>query len=139
VSDSAAPELQDGERVLATFTPDGRAYWRSNAALAAAAMAGGMLVLWAIGNPHVWTGAIGGLAAVALRAAYLRSEEMAARWTLTDRRLLGPQGREARLGDIARVRMFAGLVQVITTGGDKHLIKYQSDPAATLARIDGAR
>ena len=34
-------------------------------------MAAGMAILWAMGNPHVWTGAIGGLLAIAVRALYL--------------------------------------------------------------------
>jgi len=30
-------------------------------------------------------------------------------------------------------------VQITTTAGDRHLIKYQSDPAATAARITARR
>ena len=36
-----------------------------------------MGVLWAMGNPFPWTGAVGGLAAIALRAWYLSSEDLA--------------------------------------------------------------
>ena len=98
-------------------------------------MAIGMGILWALGNPHVWTGAVGGLAAVAVRAFYLASDELKARWDLTDRRLLGPQGRAVRLGDVALVRGLGSAVQVVTRGGDKHLIKYQADRGATQARL----
>ncbi len=42
------------------FTPDRMAYWRSHAWLAVIAMVGAMGILWFMGNPHVWTGAIGG-------------------------------------------------------------------------------
>ncbi|WP_397543613.1 hypothetical protein [Roseovarius salis] len=127
--------LDEGEAVLAEFAPDRATYWRDHAWMSALAMAGGMAVLWAIGNPHVWAGAVGGLAAVAIRAWYLESEEMAVRWLLTDRRLLGPGGRAVRLAEIATLRSLGSAVQVVTAAGDKHLLKYQSDRDATLARL----
>ena len=46
-----------------TFTPDRSAYIRAHAWMAAFAMAAGMGTPWAAGNPHIWTGPIGGLAA----------------------------------------------------------------------------
>ncbi|MBV2359067.1 hypothetical protein KUH32_04705 [Thalassococcus sp. CAU 1522] len=122
-----------------TFAPDRTAYFRAHNTLAAIAMGAGMLVLWLAGNPHVWTGAIGGLAAVALRGWYLMDEELAQVWTLADGVLTGPQGRRVALADIARLRKLGTAVQVVTTGGDKHLIKFQADPDATIARIDAAR
>jgi hypothetical protein len=128
-------ELEPGETVRQSFTPDRATYYRDHAWLAALAMAIGMGILWAIGNPHVWTGAVGGLAAIALRTFYLASEELEARWDLTDRRLLGPQGRQVRLGDIARLNTLGSAVQTVTRSGDKHLIKYQADKAATRAAI----
>lgn len=131
--------LAEGEHVVRSFHPDRMTYWRDHAWMAALAMAAGMGILWAIGNPHAWTGALGGLAAIAVRAFYLASDELKARWDLTDRRLLGPQGRMVRLGDIARVRGLGSAVQVVTRAGDKHLIKYQADRAATEARILSAR
>jgi len=130
--------LQEGETVVASFRPDRATYWRDHAWLAAAAMAIGMAVLWAMGNPHLWTGAVGGLAAVAVRAGYVASDELGARWDLTDRRLLGPQTRAVRLKEIATLRRLGSAVQVVTRAGDKHLIKYQADGAATRARIERA-
>jgi hypothetical protein len=130
--------LQEGETVVASFHPDRTTYWRDHAWLAAAAMAIGMAVLWAMGNPHLWTGAVGGLAAVAVRAGYVASDELGARWDLTDRRLLGPQTRAVRLGEIATLRRLGSAVQVVTVSGDKHLIKYQADGAATRARVERA-
>ena len=127
--------LAEGERVVARFHPDRATYWRDHAWLAVAAMALGMAVLWAIGNSHVWTGAVGGLAAVAVRAGYVASDELQARWDLTDRRLLGPQTRAVRLAEIATLRRLGSAVQVVTQAGDKHLIKYQADGPATRARI----
>lgn len=129
------PDLREGETLLAEFAPDTRAYWRDHAWMAVLAMAGGMVILWALGNPHVWTGAVGGLAAVALRAWYLGSEEMAVRWFLTTQRLTGPGGRDVALSDIAKLRTLGSAVQIVTKGGDKHLMKYQPNREATLARL----
>jgi hypothetical protein len=131
------------------FRADRSAYLRTNAWLAAAAMAGGMAILWAMGNPHVWTGAVGGLAAIALRAWYVSDEELALSWRLTPTHLEGPvhQTEErtpapawrVALADIAQVRTMGSFVQVVTAAGDKHLMKYLADPASTAARIDAAR
>ena len=131
-------ELEPGERVVESFRADRMAYWRDHAWMAAGAMTLGMVVLWAIGNPHVWTGAVGGLAAIAVRAGYLASDEMKARWDLTDRRLLGPLGKQAWLREIAQLRGLGSAVQVVTTGGDKHLMKYLADRDAVKARIEAA-
>ncbi len=121
-----------------SFTPDGGAYLRSHAWLAAVGMGGAMLVLWLVGNPYVWTGAPAGLAAVAVRGWYLRSEEMAAVWTIEDGMLTGPGPRRVPLAQIAEVKVLGSFVQVITRGGDKHLIKYQADPQATKTAIERA-
>ena len=130
--------LAEGERVVASFCPDRATYLRDHAWLAAGAMALGMAILWVIGNSHVWTGAVGGLAAVMVRGGYLASEELQARWDLTDRRLLGPLTRAVRLGDIRTVRGLGSAVQVVTQAGDKHLIKYQADRAGVETRIRAA-
>ncbi|MEB8388224.1 hypothetical protein OO012_13375 [Rhodobacteraceae bacterium KMM 6894] len=127
--------LNEGEHVIHSFSPDRGAYWRDHAWMAAGAMAVGMGILAAVGNPHVWTGAVGGLAAIAVRAFYLASDEMTARWDLTDRRLLGPGGRAVALRDIVRIRGLGSAVQIITQSGDKHLIKYQANRAAVTDRL----
>lgn len=128
--------LQDGETVQHSFYADRGTYWRDHAWLTAGAMALGMVALWLLGNPHVWTGAVGGLAAIAVRAGYLASDELKARWDLTDRRLLGPLGKDVALGDIAKLRVLGSAVQIVTKGGDKHLMKYQKDRDATRQRIE---
>lgn len=120
------------------FTPDRATYIRTNLWLAAAAMAGAMAVLWAMGEAHIWTGAIGGLAAIALRGWYLADEELAAEWRIDGDRLIGPAGRLVPLGQIEKVRSLGPAVQVIATGGAKHLIKHQADPARTVAQIQAA-
>ncbi len=121
-----------------TFTPDKGAYVRTNAWIAAGAMAAAMIILWLIGNPYVWTGAPAGLAAIGLRAWYLASEELAARWTMSDDTLTGPGPRTVPLNQISAVNTMGSFVQIVTKGGDKHLIKYQADPAATKALIERA-
>lgn len=131
--------LDPGERRLDTFRGDSGTYWREHAWLAAIAMSGGMAILWALGNPHVWTGAVGGLLAIAVRAFYLASDETRMEWWLTDRRLLGPGARVIALENITLARSLFSAVQVVTVTGDKHLLKYQADPKAVIAAIDRAR
>ena len=130
--------LRDGETVLTSFRGDRMTYWREMAWLAAIAMVLGMVVLWLIGNPHVWTGGVGGLAAIAMRAFYLASDDLKTRWDLTDQRLLGPGDRDIALSNITTVRPFLSAVQIVTAGGDKHLIKYQADRDAVVAAIQQA-
>ena len=120
------------------FTADRSAYIRAHAWLAALAMAGAMGVLWAMGERHVWTGAVAGLGAIALRGWYLASEELAAAWEIEGDTLTGPGGRRVPLDRIETVRKMGSFVQVITKTGDKHLIKYQADPDATVAAIERA-
>ncbi|SRR6056297_1632746 len=124
---------------MTEFKPDMTTYIRAHAVMSAIAMAAGMAILWLLGNPHVWTGAIGGLAAVALRGWYLADEVMDEVWTLTSSSLTGPYERKARLEEIVKLRIIAGSVQIITREGNKHLIKYQPDPRAVIDRINAAR
>ncbi|KPQ14743.1 MAG: hypothetical protein HLUCCO18_14275 [Rhodobacteraceae bacterium HLUCCO18] len=132
-------ELEQEERVLKRFRGDRDTYWREHAWLAAIAMAAGMAILWAMGNPHVWTGAIGGLLAIAVRAFYLASDETKMEWHLTNRRLLGPGPRAIALENIATARALFSAVQVVTVTGDKHLLKYQANAAEVISAIDAAR
>ena len=82
-------------------------------------MAGGMGILWGIGNEHVWTGAVGGLFAIAVRALYLSSDET--------ENALGPDGPPPFWGrgrgfialeNIAAVNTMFSAVQVVTVTGD---------------------
>lgn len=122
-----------------TFRPDRGAYVRAHAWMAALFMALAMAVLWWLGNPHVWTGAVAALGAVALRGWYLSSEELSAEWQLTGTHLNGPGGRRVPVDQITQVRRLGSAVQVIAQSGDKHLIKYQADPKATVAAIERVR
>ncbi len=132
-------DLNPGETLLHSFYPDRATYWRNHAWMAAGAMALGMAALWVMGNPDIWTGAVGGLAAIAVRGFYLASDELKTRWDLSNQRLTGPQTRDIPLGTIATIRSIGSAVQVITEAGDKHLLKYQGDRADTLARLKRAR
>jgi len=127
--------LQDGETLRAEFRPDKVAYWRSHLIMAVVlGFAAGLFLVWQ-GNPYPVAGPFGAVLAIGARAAYLASEALAEVWRLTDRRLLGPGGRAIALAQLQSARVFLGAVQVTTTTGDRHLIKYQSDPTATAARI----
>lgn len=130
--------LAPGEEVLASFRADRATYIRDHAWMAALGMAGGMAVLWIIGSPHVWTGAVGGLAAIALRGWYVASDELGTRWDLTNERLLGPQTRAISLANIAQVRSLGSAVQVISRTGEKYLLKYQPDAPAVRAQLEAA-
>nr|WP_232897270.1 hypothetical protein [Pontibaca salina] len=107
--------------------------------MAALAMAGAMFVLWLMDDPNIWVGAIAGLGAIAVRGWYMLSEEMTAVWELDANALHGPAERHVPLARIARLRRIGSFVQIITDGGDKHLIKFQSDPNATIETIERAR
>lgn len=131
--------LSEGEEVLTSFRADRATYVRSNTWMAVIAMIGGMAVLWLLGNPYVWTGAIGGLLAVAVRAFYLQSEAMAERWDLTNQRLLGPMDRAIRLGEIKQLNKLGNVVQVVTASGNKYLLKYQGNADETIRQIKAAQ
>lgn len=131
----AANPLQDGETLLAEFRADRTAYWRGHLILAVVlGTAAGLFLLWQ-GNPYPVAGPFGAVIAIGIRATYLASEALAEVWRLTDRRLLGPGGRTIPRPQIRDARAVLGSVQITTTTGDRHLIKYQADPAATAARI----
>lgn len=133
----AAP-LLDGEKVVQEIRPDRATYWRAHLVMAVVlGILAGLALLWQ-GNPYPVVGPVAAVLAIGIRAAYVQSEAMAEVWRLTDRRLLGPAGRIVPLAQLQAARPFLGAVQVVTSTGDKHLIKYQADPAATAARLLGA-
>lgn len=131
--------LDPNERLITTLRADPATYWRSHAimALVAGVIAGAALVYG--GNAAPWVGPVAAVLAIGLRAAYLKSEVMAEEWRLTNRRLIGPAGRIAPLSSLQLARPFLGAVQLVMAGGDKHLIKYQADAAATVAAIERAK
>jgi hypothetical protein len=137
--DSELP-LEDGETVLAVFTPDSTRYWKDHVVLGAIGAGLVALVL-------VWMGKTGqiGIATIAivigmgLRGVYFKSEVFARRWQLTDRRLVGPQGRQVMLLEIETIRRLMGDVQVVTKGGAKHLIRHLADSESVVQEIESAR
>lgn len=119
------------------FRPDREIYLRDHIVMASIAMGGAMLVLWIAHNPHVWTGAVAGFAAIAIRGWYMASEELARVWVLRDGTLrCGPF--EVPLGQIDRARPILSAVQIVTHAGDKHLIKYLKAPADVATTISEA-
>ncbi len=134
------PALEPGEKVLTRLQADSGRYWRDHAVLALVGMAGVGGVLWLIGSEHVAIGSLGAVLALAVRGAYLYSEQMKTVWHLTDRRLVLPDGkRSVMLLEIETVRRLMGDMQVITRGGDKHLIKHLADTAGAVAQIEQAK
>lgn len=129
--------LLDGETVLDSFAADRGIYIRDHLIMALVGAAAAMLVLHWIGEVW-WVGAPAAFAAIAVRGFYLASDDLTAHWDLTEKRLLGPQGRSVPLGQIKALRALGSAVQVITTGGDKHLIKYLATQSAVRARIEAA-
>ena len=121
------------------FRVDRAAYFHSQTKVAALAMGGAMGVLWLLDDPNVWVGAVAGLAAIAFRGWFLASEELPVVWEVRGSRLIGPGGREVRLDEISKFRTMGSFVQVVTVTGEKHLIKYQADPAATIAALRRAQ
>lgn len=120
------------------FKPDRTAYVVTHAWLAVLAMTGAMVVLTVLGIGHVWTGAVAGLAAIVVRGWYLASEELSAEWTVENDKLLGPGGRVVSLRSIVQMKSLGSFVQIITSTGDKHLIKYRPDPKETIREIEAA-
>ena len=137
--DSERP-LEEGERLIATFEPDRARYWRDHALLAAFFGAAAMVVLILMGKAdQIVTGVLAAFLAIGFRAVFFRSEVMARRWRLTDRRLLGPQAIAVMLLEVTLVRRLMGDVQVVTKTGGKHLLRHMADPDAVVSAILRAR
>ncbi|MEM9248986.1 MAG: hypothetical protein AAGB05_09850 [Pseudomonadota bacterium] len=135
--------VDDGARVVATFHPSREAYIRSHLWLGAAAMGIATAVLYWMGNPDYWVGAVAGVLAIAVRGVYLASEELGRRFELTETsvRTVSDAGgieRSVALGDIEMVRRLGSAVQVVTKSGDKYLMKYIGAPADVQQRIAAA-
>ncbi len=132
--------LDPGETVAAVFGADPRRYWYDTAVLAGIGIVlVSAALVWMGHTDQIAVAAVAIAAGMALRALYFRSEAFARRWQLTDRRLVGPQGRQVMLLEIAAVRRLMGDVQIVTKAGDKHLIKHLADSAAVSAAIEAAR
>ena len=130
--------LGEAETLVAEFRADRVTYWRSHLIMAVVLGAvAGLVLIWQ-GNPYPVAGPFGAAIAIAARAAFLASEALSEVWRLTDRRLLGPAGRSIPLPQVQSARPFLGAVQVTTTSGDRHLIKYLADPNSVASRLRAA-
>jgi len=137
--DSELP-LEPDEPLITIITADRRRYLTDHAAIAAIGAAGVLLFLPLFGKgDQIGVGLLAVLAAVVLRGWWLASEQFARRWLVTDRRLIGPQGRQVMLLEITTLRRLLGDVQIVTRGGQKHLIKHLADSQGVIDAIEAAR
>ncbi len=105
------------------------------ALIGAALITGG---LYLADNPNWWVGIVGSFAGIAMRGYYIADEQLGFEWVLTPTHLNSPSERRVALNEIETVRSVLGSVQVITTAGEKFLIKYQAEPEKVIAEIKGA-
>lgn len=126
-------------KTIATFPPSRQTYVKEHVMLAAlgAVLLTGLLL--ALGNPHPWVGVVGSVLAIALRGSYAMKEQLGMVWSLTETALVAPDGRKVPLADIETARHIFSALQVITRTGEKHLIKYQRDPASGAELIEQTR
>lgn len=133
------PILNPGEEVIAEFTGNMATYIKEHIMLAAigSVLAAGVLML--MGNEHAWTGVVGAVAAIGVRGLYVASEQVGMTWTLTNHRVISPAEVPIPLSEIERVRTIFSAAQIVTRSGDKYMLKYQANPAATARTIEEAK
>ncbi|PTV95762.1 hypothetical protein C8J27_10390 [Rhodobacter aestuarii] len=137
--DSELP-LEPGERVAQIFLADQRRYYYDHLVLGGiGAVLVSAVLIWLEKYDQVLVAVIAIIVGMALRAIYFRSEAFARRWQLTDRRLIGPQGRQVMLLEIETVRSLMGDVQIVTKTGAKHLIRHLADAAPVVTAIEAAK
>ena len=132
-------ELEKGEKRLIDIRSDRGTYLRDHLVLAVFGMGVVGMVLAVIGSDHWLIGSLGAVLALAVRGAYLYSEQMGVHWVLTDRRLVGPGGRNVYLLELITVRRLFGDVQLVTRAGDKHLIKHVAGAEDVVETIERTR
>ncbi len=139
LADQTGPKLEPGERLIESFSGNLTTYVKEHILLAAlgSVLMSGILIY--MGNPHAWTGIVGSVAAIAVRGLYVAREQLGFTWYLTNRRLIGPGNRTILLANIDKVNVIFSAAQVVTSTGEKHMLKYQADTKATQAAIDHAR
>ena len=128
-------KLTEGEELIARFDADRATYIRDHVVMAVVLGIGAMIVLHFMGEVW-WVGGPAAILAIGVRATYLASDDLAAFWELTDRRLIGPQNRQVRLGEVKELRSLGSAVQIVTNAGDKHLMKYLADKTGTREQIE---
>jgi hypothetical protein len=132
-------EPEQGEKRLRDIRSDRATYIRDHAVMAVLGMGVVGMVLALIGSDHVFIGSLGAVLALIARGVWLYSEQMKFTWVLSNTRLVGPGGRCAYLLELEKVRRLFGDIQLITTSGDKHLIKHVAESESVVADIEAAR
>ncbi len=127
------------EKKLRDIRSDKATYIRDHVVMAVLGTGVAGMVLAVIGSDHVVIGSSGALLALAARGAWLYSEQMKFHWVLSNKRLVGPGGREVYLLELERARRLFGDIQLVTKAGDKHLIKHVAQAEAIVAEIESAR
>ncbi|PCJ76243.1 MAG: hypothetical protein COA53_03055 [Rhodobacteraceae bacterium] len=89
-------------------------------------------------SSSLWVGVVGAFAAIGIRGFYLYKEQLGNVWTLADQSLVLPNGTAIPFSEIKAVRGIFSAVQVVTTDGSKHLIRYQADRAGVIKTISTA-
>ncbi len=128
-----------GEKKLREIRADRGIFWRDHGVMALVGMIVAGVVLTLVGSDHVAIGSLGAVLALLVRGLWLYSEQMRFYWVLSTMRLVGPAGREVYLLELETVRRLFGDIQIITKGGDKHLIKHVADAEKAVAEILAAR
>lgn len=132
--------LEPGEKVSAVFSADARRYWYDHLVLGSlGAVLVSAVLVWLGKLDQVAVAVLAILIGMVLRGLYFRSEAFARRWQLSDRRLIGPQGKQVMLLEIATVRSLMGDVQIVTKAGDKHLIRHLAEARPVVAQIEAAQ
>ena len=132
-------ELEKGEKRLIDIRSDKATYLRDHLVLAILGMGLVGMVLAVVGSDHWFIGSLGAVLALGARGAYLYSEQMGVHWVLTNRRLVGPGGRNVYLLELITVRRLFGDVQLVTRAGDKYLIKHVAGAEDVVETILRAR
>ena len=133
-----APVLHVNETEIARFQGNKRTYVREHIILAVLGSALATLFLVIIGNPTPWVGIIGGILGIAIRGFYVATEQLGFVWVLTNQRLISPNERDIPLHDIKAVRGIFSAVQVISSDGQKYLLKYQPNRLGAIKTIQTA-
>ncbi|WP_157973566.1 hypothetical protein [Tropicimonas sp. IMCC34043] len=124
--------------VLASFPAHRGTYIRAQITLAVLGSIFATSALAFLGSGPLWVGPLGAGMAMAVRGVYLASEELGRTWDLTATGLRCTDGRTIALRDIAKVNRLGSAVQLVTRGGDKHLMKYLEDSDRARRRIEAA-
>lgn len=118
-----------------SWRPDRAVYIRDHLFMGCLGAIGATALLYYMGDADYWVGVPASLLAIGVRGWYVASEELGMEWALDSAAVSGSNGKRIPLGQIERVRSIGSAVQIVTKGGDKHLLKYMADTAAVKTAI----